>query len=61
MLTVALVQHIVQLAVPIICAVLIAWLAPRFKSSGDNVQALKMVAYASTPAWVAAVAAWCRS
>jgi hypothetical protein len=56
MLTVALVQYIVQLAVPIICAVLIAWLAPRFKSSGDNVQALKMVAYASTPAWVGAVA-----
>jgi Yip1 domain len=55
-LMLALVGYGVQLAVPIICAVLIAWLAPRFKSSGDNVQALKMVAYASTPAWLAAVA-----
>src|SRR5262245_8249876 len=55
-LMLALVGYVVQLAVPIICAVLIAWLGPRFRSSGDNIQALKMVAYASTPAWLAAVA-----
>lgn len=36
-------------------AVIIEWLAPKFKSTGSRVDALKMVAYASTPGWVAGV------
>jgi hypothetical protein len=56
MLMIVLVSYVIQLAVPLVSAVLIAWLAPRFASSGDNLQALKMVAYSSTPAWVGGVA-----
>jgi hypothetical protein len=40
---------------PIIAAVVIEKLAPKFKSSGTLVDALKLVAYASTPMWVAGV------
>src|SRR5437773_5418005 len=36
-------------------AIVIEKLAPTFKSSGNTVQALKLVVYASTPVWVAGV------
>lgn len=36
-----------------ICAWVIEWLAPKFKSSGSRLDALKLVAYASTPGWIA--------
>lgn len=36
-------------------AVIIEWLAPKFKSSGTRVDALKIVAYSMTPMWVAGV------
>src|SRR5262249_2385512 len=39
----------------IICAFIIEKLAPTFDSRGDTAQALKLVAYASTPVWVAGV------
>lgn len=38
-----------------IAAVVIEWLAPKFKSSGSRVDALKVVAYSFTPVWVAGV------
>ena len=38
-----------------ICAMVIEWLAPKFKSSGSRLDALKLVAYASTPVWVAGI------
>jgi hypothetical protein len=38
-----------------IAALVIERLAPRFKSSGSTVDALKLVGYASTPVWVAGV------
>jgi hypothetical protein len=38
-----------------ISTVVIEWLAPKFKSIGTRTDALKMVAYASTPGWVAGV------
>jgi hypothetical protein len=38
-----------------ICAVVIEWLAPQFKSSGSRIAALKLVAYASTPIWIAGI------
>ena len=38
-----------------IATVVVEWLAPKFKSVGTRTDALKMVAYASTPAWVAGV------
>ena len=36
-------------------AVIIEWLAPKFKSSGTRVDALKVVAYSMTPMWVAGI------
>lgn len=48
-------QYIMQLVAMIVCAKIIEWLAPKFQSSGDTVQALKLVAYASTPSWVAGI------
>lgn len=54
--TVAIVQYAVQLVWIFICAKVLEWLAPKFSSSGDTTQALKLVAYASTPAWLAGLA-----
>lgn len=48
-------QYLVQLATIYATARVIQWLAPRFKSEGDTVQAIKLVAYAATPAWIGAV------
>jgi hypothetical protein len=36
-------------------AVVIEWLAPKFKSSGSRVDALKLVAYSMTPVWIAGI------
>lgn len=38
-----------------IATLVVEWLGPKFKSTGSRVDALKMVAYASTPVWVAGV------
>ena len=51
----AVLQYLIGLLSVFICAWVIAWLGPRFSSSGDTVAALKMVAYANTPAWVAGI------
>jgi len=55
-LTWAVVQYIMGLASVFICAIVIEWLAPKFKSSGTRVDALKMAAYAATASWVAGAA-----
>jgi hypothetical protein len=54
-LTSALWTYGTSLALPILGAVVVEKLAPNFKSSGTLVQALKLVAYASTPMWVGGV------
>lgn len=54
-LTSLVVSYAMALAVVYICAMVIEWLAPKFQSSGSRVDALKLVAYASTPGWVAGV------
>ena len=51
----ALAMYISSLVAPFITAVVLEKLAPRFQSSGSTAQALKLVAYASTPVWVAGV------
>ena len=51
----AVVSFAFGLASVILAAVVIEWLAPRFKSSGDTLAAAKLVAYASTPVWLAGV------
>lgn len=49
------VSYVMGLIGTYVCAVIIEWLAPKFKSSGTRVDALKLVAYASTPIWLAGV------
>ena len=51
----ALASYVAALVSPIVGAVVIEQLAPRFQSSGDTMSALKLVAYASTPVWIAGV------
>ena len=51
----AIATYLSLLVGPIIAAFVIERLAPKFKSSGTLVDALKLVAYASTPMWVAGV------
>jgi hypothetical protein len=51
----AAVLYALSLASVITAAVVIEWLAPRFKSRGGTVQALKQVAYATTPVWVGGI------
>ena len=51
----AIFGYVSALASPIIAAVVIEQLAPKFKSSGTLVDALKLVAYASTPMWVGGI------
>lgn len=50
-----LVSYVMGLVGVYVCAVIIEWLAPKFKSSGTRLDALKLVAYASTPIWVAGI------
>jgi hypothetical protein len=51
----AIVAYLGALALPILAALVIERLAPRFGSSGSTVHALKLVAYSSTPLWLAGV------
>ena len=51
----AISRYLVALASPMVAAVVVEKLAPRFQSRGSTAQALKLVAYASTPVWVAGV------
>jgi hypothetical protein len=50
-----IVSYVMSLIGTYVCAVVIEWLAPKFKSSGTRIDALKLVAYASTPAWIAGI------
>jgi hypothetical protein len=56
---IALVSGVLTYVVALVGVYIAAWviekLAPSFGSSGDTVQAMKLVAYASTPVWVAGV------
>jgi hypothetical protein len=54
-LTSLIVRYVLSLASVYAAAFIIEKLAPTFQSRGDTIQALKLVAYASTPAWVAGV------
>jgi len=48
-------QYIGQLLSVFVCAVVVSKLAPKFGSQENQLQALKLVAYASTPVWIAGV------
>jgi Yip1 domain len=54
-IVVAVLQYLLHLAALYLSARIIEHLAPRFKSKGDATQVLKLVAYAATPAWAAAI------
>ncbi|MEW5975414.1 MAG: Yip1 family protein [Acidobacteriota bacterium] len=49
------VQYLFALAGVYVAAFVIEKLAPSFQSSGTTIDALKLVAYASTPGWIAGV------
>ncbi len=51
----AIVQYVLSLVGVYASGVVIAKLAPSFQSEPDTVQAIKLVAYSSTPAWLAGV------
>ncbi len=52
-----LVGYVLTLVSYLVAAIVIEKLAPTFESRGSLLQALKMVAYASTPVWIAGVLA----
>jgi len=52
-LRVGVATYVASLVGPFVAALVVDRLAPKFKSSGGLVAALKMVAYSSTPIWVA--------
>jgi hypothetical protein len=54
-LSAAISFYLSQLISTFIAALVVEKLAPKFKSSGTTVDALKLVAYASTPVWVGGV------
>ena len=54
-LRVGVATYVASLVGPFVAALVVDRLAPKFKSSGGLVAALKMVAYSSTPIWVAGV------
>jgi hypothetical protein len=54
-ITTGVVVFVQTLVAPLVAAIVIERLAPRFNSSGSTVDALKLVAYASTPFWVGSV------
>jgi hypothetical protein len=49
----AMTSYAIALASPMVLAVVIEKLAPSFEADADTVQALKLVAFALTPAWLA--------
>jgi hypothetical protein len=51
----ALSRYIVALASPMVAAVVVEKLAPRFKANASTAQALKLVAYSTAPSWAAGV------
>jgi hypothetical protein len=53
--TAACASYAMTLAIPLAAAVILEHLAPRFKSDGGTLQFFKLLAYASTPAWLAGV------
>ncbi len=53
--TAATVSYTMALASPIVIAVVVEKVAPTFKADGSMAQALKLVAYSSTPIWLVGV------
>ena len=51
----AFVSYVVSLVLVYLAAMVIDWLAPKFESTPNQLQALKLVAYSYTPSWLAGV------
>ncbi len=52
-LRIAVSMYLIALATPLVAALVIGKLAPRFHSSGTTAETLKLVAYSSAPTWLA--------
>ena len=53
--TAAIVSYALGLALPLATALVLAALAPKFKSHGGTLETFKLVAYASTPYWLSSI------
>lgn len=51
----ALASYLAAISGPLVAALVIEQLAPKFQSRGHTVQALKIVAYSSAPVWLAGI------
>ena len=51
----AFVSYVVSLVAVYVAAMVVDWLAPKFESTPNQLQALKLVAYSYTASWVASV------
>jgi hypothetical protein len=51
----AISRYVVELASPMVAAIVVEQLAPRFRSNGSTAQALKLVAYSTAPSWLAGI------
>ena len=54
-LSAAVSSYVMSIVSTMLAAVVVERLAPKFSSTGGTAQALKLVAYASTPVWVAGI------
>lgn len=51
----AFVSYVLSLVLVYVAAMIVDWLAPKFESTPNRLQALKLVAYSYTAAWVAGI------
>jgi Yip1-like protein len=51
----AIASYLAAIVAPIVAALVVEQLAPKFHSHGNTVQTLKLVAYSSAPLWLAGV------
>lgn len=51
----AFVSYVVSLVAVYVAAMVVDWLAPKFESTPNQLQALKLVAYSYTASWVASI------
>jgi len=54
----AVVDFIVSLVTLFVMVMIVKRVSPSFNGTSDNVQAMKLMTYASTPSWVVALVSW---
>lgn len=54
----AIVSFVLSLVTLFLMATIVKLVSPSFNGTSDNVQAMKLMTYASTPSWVVALVSW---